>query len=287
MVFAMYLSMGKHHDYTEALAKITADTLVVHGENDLVPSSSSKRYANLIPGAEMVLVPDADHFFLGAHRDLYLRVNAFLRDAVRPQTRVPIGSVSWSEPVNGLVLGIEAPPPFKYTPIKDWKVPLFVRTDHGGGRSSVRSNPAGTWDAGAVFHVWLKNESTETRYWAEYDGAWAVAFTGAGLTKTAPYAGSVPMPLWRGPLPLAPGMQASMTFHVWRAYRFQVVGPVDAGEYELSVRYAPGDLVRMAYGDDVYPYDVPGFWVDEIQTPTITVTVEHVPGLESSLTGPG
>ena len=71
-----------------------------------------------------------------------------------------------------------------------------------------------------------------------------------------------------------------MTFHISQAYPYQLMGPVDAGEYELSVRYAPADLVRSGYGDGVRPYDIPGFWTNEIRTPKITVTVEHVPAPE-------
>jgi len=37
MPYAVYLSLGRHHDYTDALALITADTLVVHGVRDLLP----------------------------------------------------------------------------------------------------------------------------------------------------------------------------------------------------------------------------------------------------------
>lgn len=78
MAFAMYLSMGRHHDYTDALTAITAPTLVIHGGRDMVPESSSRRYAELIPGAELVLAPDADHFFVGEQAELVARVREFL-----------------------------------------------------------------------------------------------------------------------------------------------------------------------------------------------------------------
>lgn len=81
MVQAMYLSMGARHDYTPALKAISADTLIVHAELDLQPLAASARYANLIAGAGLIRVPDADHFFSGEHPDLRQRVIEFLDDA--------------------------------------------------------------------------------------------------------------------------------------------------------------------------------------------------------------
>ncbi|MHC4217958.1 MAG: alpha/beta fold hydrolase [Planctomycetota bacterium] len=81
MTHAMYLSMGRHHDYTEALADIGAETLVVHGERDLQPVAGSRRYVQGIAGAEFFEVAGADHFFMGDHPDLTGRVASFLRDA--------------------------------------------------------------------------------------------------------------------------------------------------------------------------------------------------------------
>ena len=54
MVHAMYLSMGRRHDYTAALARITADTLVLHGERDLQPVDAGAEYAERIAGAELM-----------------------------------------------------------------------------------------------------------------------------------------------------------------------------------------------------------------------------------------
>jgi proline iminopeptidase len=57
MVQAVYLSMGKQHDYEPALARIQAPTLVIHGENDILPQSIARKYADSIPGAKMVVSP--------------------------------------------------------------------------------------------------------------------------------------------------------------------------------------------------------------------------------------
>jgi len=48
----------------DRLPQITAPTLVIHGKNDrLVPPGNGERIAFRIPGAELVLLPDANHMF--------------------------------------------------------------------------------------------------------------------------------------------------------------------------------------------------------------------------------
>src|SRR5713226_318431 len=47
------------------IAQIAAPTLVIHGEQDqLVPAGNSKMIAARIPGAKLVLIPDASHIFI-------------------------------------------------------------------------------------------------------------------------------------------------------------------------------------------------------------------------------
>ena len=47
------------------LAAISVPTLVIHGENDrLVPAANGKLIADRIPGARLVLIPQASHIFL-------------------------------------------------------------------------------------------------------------------------------------------------------------------------------------------------------------------------------
>jgi proline iminopeptidase len=81
MPYAMYLSMGRRHDYTDALAWITADTLVVHGNGDLQPVAVSRLYVDGIANAELFVVAGADHFFMGDHPELVERAREFLQDA--------------------------------------------------------------------------------------------------------------------------------------------------------------------------------------------------------------
>ena len=84
MVQATYLSMGRRHDYRDALAAIDAETLVVHGGMDLQPEVSSRMYAELIDGADLIVVADADHFFDGEHDELGQRVLKFLGGTTAP-----------------------------------------------------------------------------------------------------------------------------------------------------------------------------------------------------------
>ena len=46
------------------IAKITAPTLVIHGETDrLIPSENGRLIAGRIPGAKLVIIPNASHIF--------------------------------------------------------------------------------------------------------------------------------------------------------------------------------------------------------------------------------
>lgn len=52
-----------HTDYTERLSEIDAPVLLVHGDHDSgVPLARVQRAAELIPDAELVIVPDAGHW---------------------------------------------------------------------------------------------------------------------------------------------------------------------------------------------------------------------------------
>ncbi|MCI0539923.1 MAG: alpha/beta hydrolase, partial [Verrucomicrobiales bacterium] len=49
MVQAMYLSLGKRHDYRPMLRLASAPTLVIHGEDDIVPEQGSRGYVEALP----------------------------------------------------------------------------------------------------------------------------------------------------------------------------------------------------------------------------------------------
>jgi proline iminopeptidase len=56
MVQAMFLSLGKRHDYRPALRSATAPTLVLHGEDDIVPQSVSRSYVDALPNAKLQIL---------------------------------------------------------------------------------------------------------------------------------------------------------------------------------------------------------------------------------------
>lgn len=62
MVHGMYFSMGRRHDYRDALQRVDAPVLVIHGAHDLQPVQASRAYADAIPGAKLAVLPGAGHF---------------------------------------------------------------------------------------------------------------------------------------------------------------------------------------------------------------------------------
>lgn len=53
MVQALYFSMGKRHDYREALRKVQVAALIVHGEGDMIPVQVSRMYADCLPNGRL------------------------------------------------------------------------------------------------------------------------------------------------------------------------------------------------------------------------------------------
>ena len=90
MVQAMYFSMGTRHDYRTALSQITAPTLVVHGQADILPESVSRMYAAGISGAQFTVlssaktrgVGGADHFPFADDTSAFGRAVAAFLDSV-------------------------------------------------------------------------------------------------------------------------------------------------------------------------------------------------------------
>jgi len=72
--------VARAHDTAEMLGQITAPTLVVHGEHDLVlPVDNGRLLAGGIPGAEFVALPAGAHAFPADVPDANLQVVSFLR----------------------------------------------------------------------------------------------------------------------------------------------------------------------------------------------------------------
>ena len=79
MAWAMYLSMGKRHDYRGALADVEAPVLVIHGAEDIQSEEASRAYAQVFPNAEFRVVEDAGHFVFYDQPDRFAdTVDAFL-----------------------------------------------------------------------------------------------------------------------------------------------------------------------------------------------------------------
>ena len=63
-VQAAYFSMGRAHDYREALRAIQAPVLVLHGSADLMPVRGSRNYLDALPNAALEVLEGAGHFLL-------------------------------------------------------------------------------------------------------------------------------------------------------------------------------------------------------------------------------
>ncbi|NPV57163.1 MAG: alpha/beta hydrolase, partial [Anaerolineae bacterium] len=74
MVWGMYTSMGQEHDYRDALANISAPTLVLHGANDLQSASVSEEYARLIPHSEFQVIEGAAHIIYDEQPQAFAQV---------------------------------------------------------------------------------------------------------------------------------------------------------------------------------------------------------------------
>jgi len=72
--FAMYLGLGQRHDWAEAAAMITAPTLLVHGDEDVVPVEASRSYARAIEGARVEVLEGSGHFPFTDRADEFARV---------------------------------------------------------------------------------------------------------------------------------------------------------------------------------------------------------------------
>jgi len=62
MVWAQYISMGQRHDYRQALARVNAPVLVIHGADDLQSEAASRIYAEAFPNAQFAVIENAGHF---------------------------------------------------------------------------------------------------------------------------------------------------------------------------------------------------------------------------------
>ena len=81
MVTAMYFGLGKRHDYRDALRRVSAPVLIVHGDGDLAPISVSRQYADLLAHARLEIIPGAGHFVIEEKPIQFSKIaSAFLKD---------------------------------------------------------------------------------------------------------------------------------------------------------------------------------------------------------------
>lgn len=81
MVQAMYFSMGRRHDYREALKIVKAPVLVLHGALDIQSEAASRAYADALPNAKFLVLKGAGHFpFVDAPADFSREVGDFLKN---------------------------------------------------------------------------------------------------------------------------------------------------------------------------------------------------------------
>jgi proline iminopeptidase len=59
MVQAMYFSLGKRHDYRQALRPVQAPALAIHGEDDVVPQRVSRMYADCLPRSRLHVIKNS------------------------------------------------------------------------------------------------------------------------------------------------------------------------------------------------------------------------------------
>jgi proline iminopeptidase len=85
MVQAMYFSMGTRHDYRPALERVSARSLIIHGETDMIPEAVSRMYRDCLPNSRLYVMRSgaahAGHFLLSDQPEAFAAVvNEFLRE---------------------------------------------------------------------------------------------------------------------------------------------------------------------------------------------------------------
>lgn len=72
--------MGANYDFSADLKKITAPTLVIYGDYEILAESAGKQIADLIPNAKYTLLEDCGHFpFIEKPEAYFGAINEFLK----------------------------------------------------------------------------------------------------------------------------------------------------------------------------------------------------------------
>jgi proline iminopeptidase len=83
MVHAMYFSMGKRHDYRDALRIVKAPVLVIHGEKDLQPEKASRAYAEAFSHSSFQVIKNAGHFPFSEQPEAFAAVTGKFLDEMQ------------------------------------------------------------------------------------------------------------------------------------------------------------------------------------------------------------
>lgn len=62
VTLGLYLSLGRRHDWRDAVRRVEVPVLVLHGARDVIPESQSREVASLFRRAQLRVIPDAGHF---------------------------------------------------------------------------------------------------------------------------------------------------------------------------------------------------------------------------------
>ena len=77
-VQAIYVSMGRRHDYRSALKEVEAPVLVLHGAKDLQSEAVSRTYADALPNARFKVLDSAHFAFYERPEEFAAVVGGFL-----------------------------------------------------------------------------------------------------------------------------------------------------------------------------------------------------------------
>jgi proline iminopeptidase len=79
MPFAVFMSMGRRHDYRDALKDVRTPVLVIHGTDDIQTEDASRAYVDAFPDAQFQVIQNAGHFpFLEQPEEFAVVVDQFL-----------------------------------------------------------------------------------------------------------------------------------------------------------------------------------------------------------------
>lgn len=77
---ALFMSMGIKHDYSEYLKQIHANTLILHGDQDIISVESMQQYMPYLPNARLKIIKGGSHFSFNDAPEAFSKyLLAFLR----------------------------------------------------------------------------------------------------------------------------------------------------------------------------------------------------------------